>query len=299
MLQWPGFLDRLYDGAMPPILNYYKYDGTKIVSLSDKKSPDGLSGMPLWRSKLHLELYNYAEELGIEFMFDKQAKVYFETEDSGCVIFGDGDAIMVDLVIAADGIGSKSAELIVENPEKPTNSGYAIYRVSFPLDKALEDPTVKSFWGGPEEGVRIFLADGLHIVTAKSTKENRICWMMTHKETEGSASESWSANCPASNALKFVPEKEGWAPCIPALIKATPDNACVNWNLVWRSPQPRWSSPKHRILQLGDAAHPFIPTSGSGAAMAMEDGYSIAACLQLAGRPDKVPLAVQVHNKLR
>lgn len=299
MIHWPGFLNRLYDGAMPSRLTYYKYDGTKIATLSDRKTVDGISGMPLWRSKLHIELYKYVEELEIEFMFDKKATVYFETEDTGCVVFEDGDAIMADFVIAADGITSRSTELIVANPEKPTNSGYAIYRVSFPLDVALKDPVVNEFWGGPDEGVRIFLAESLHIVTAKSREENRICWMMTHRETEGSASEVWSANCPASNALKFVPEEEGWAKYIPALIKSTPDDACVNWNLVWRSPQERWTSPKGRILQLGDACHPFIPTSGSGAVMAMEDGYSIAECLRLAGRKEKVSIAVQVHNKLR
>ena len=32
--------------------------------------------------------------------------------------------------------------------------------------------------------------------------------------------------------------------------------------------------------------------------MAMEDGYSLAACLQVGGK-DRIPLAVKVHNKLR
>jgi hypothetical protein len=32
--------------------------------------------------------------------------------------------------------------------------------------------------------------------------------------------------------------------------------------------------------------------------MALEDGYSLAACLQIAGK-NNIPLAVKVHNHLR
>lgn len=90
--------------------------------------------------------------------------------------------------------------------------------------------------------------------------------MLTHRDDNDSAVEAWSATCPASDALKYLPKST--PAYIPALIKMTPDNRCVNWKLVWRGPQPQWTSPKGRILQLGDACHPFIPTSGSGGTMA-------------------------------
>ncbi len=53
-----------------------------------------------------------------------------------------------------------------------------------------------------------------------------------------------------------------------------------------------------RIAQIGDAAHTLLPTSASGATMAMEDGITLAACLQVSGKDD-VPLAARVYNKLR
>ncbi|UPX11207.1 Salicylate 1-monooxygenase [Ascochyta rabiei] len=67
---------------------------------------------------------------------------------------------------------------------------------------------------------------------------------------------------------------------------------------MWRDLQPQWTSKIGRVVQLGDAAHPFLPTSFSGGTMAMEDAYSLAACLYIAGKKD-VPLAIKVHNKLR
>lgn len=82
------------------------------------------------------------------------------------------------------------------------------------------------------------------------------------------------------------------------IINATPNGTVLEWKLVWRNPQPRWASPGGRVVQIGDAAHPFLPTSASGGTMAMEDAYSLAACLQLAGKND-VPVATKVHNHLR
>ena len=52
------------------------------------------------------------------------------------------------------------------------------------------------------------------------------------------------------------------------------------------------------MVQLGDAAHTFIPSSGNGATQAIEDALSLATCLRLGGK-DHVPTAVKVHVKLR
>ena len=96
-------------------------------------------------------------------------------------------------------------------------------------------------------------------------------------------------------ALQYV---EGWVPWLAELIKATPEMGAVDYKLLWRDPYPTWASPHGRVVQIGDAAHAFLPTSASGATMAMEDAFSLAACLQLGGKSN-VALAVKVHNKLR
>ena len=67
---------------------------------------------------------------------------------------------------------------------------------------------------------------------------------------------------------------------------------------MWRYPQPRWVSPIGRVVQIGDSAPPFLPTSASGGTMAMEDAFSLAACLQLAGKNDAC-LETKLHNHLR
>lgn len=91
---------------------------------------------------------------------------------------------------------------------------------------------------------------------------------------------------------------DGWPDFANLLIKATAKDQIHDFKLMWREPQPCWVSPGGRVVQIGDAAHSFLPSSGNGATQGMEDAVSLAACLRLAGK-DNVPWATRVHNKLR
>jgi len=79
------------------------------------------------------------------------------------------------------------------------------------------------------------------------------------------------------------------------VIATTPPEGIIDWKLMFRNPQPKWVSPLGRVVQVGDAAHTFIPSSGNGATQGMEDA---ATCLELSGS-ENVPLALRVHEKLR
>lgn len=89
---------------------------------------------------------------------------------------------------------------------------------------------------------------------------------------------------------------EGWDPLCKTIVEKTP--SLVDWKLVYRDPLPRLVSEKGRIALLGDAAHPFLPTSTQGATQAMEDGVTIAVCLKRAGKGN-VPAAVRAYQEIR
>lgn len=82
------------------------------------------------------------------------------------------------------------------------------------------------------------------------------------------------------------------------LIRATPDDGIVDWKLMLRDPQPRVASESGRVVQVGDSAHTFLPSSGDGANQAMEDAISLASCLHVGGKSN-IGWAVKIHNKLR
>jgi len=86
----------------------------------------------------------------------------------------------------------------------------------------------------------------------------------------------------------------GWHPQLRRIIGAA--DTCFIWALFDREPLPRWSI--GRITLLGDACHPMYPFMGQGAAQAMEDGATLAACLSAAGGgvPD---VALRRYEELR
>ena len=90
----------------------------------------------------------------------------------------------------------------------------------------------------------------------------------------------------------------GWDESFLAVMRQTPPQSVVDYKIMWRNPSSKWTSPDGLILQLGDSAHSFLPTSANGATQAMEDGISISACLKLAGK-NNIPLATRVHTALR
>lgn len=81
------------------------------------------------------------------------------------------------------------------------------------------------------------------------------------------------------------------------ILSVTP-SPLIDWKLVYRDPLPHWTSPKRRIVIIGDAAHPFLPTSIQGASQSMEDGVTIAVCLTMSGK-GRVPEAVAAFEALR
>jgi 2-polyprenyl-6-methoxyphenol hydroxylase-like FAD-dependent oxidoreductase len=95
--------------------------------------------------------------------------------------------------------------------------------------------------------------------------------------------------------LKVV---EGWDETIRAVISLIPPGVLIDWKLLWRDPVKRWVSETGRIVLIGDAAHPHLPTSGTGATQAIEDGATIGALVEILGA-DKVPLIFRAYEKLR
>ena len=124
---------------------------------------------------------------------------------------------------------------------------------------------------------------------------------MTRDQVTGSEAESWQNTISSSEVLAGldkVPGPEKWAPIFQELVKCTPPNTIINFELLWRDPQPSWASPGGRVIQIGDSAHSYLPSSGNGATQAIEDAVSLASCLQIGGK-ENVSQAVRAHLRMR
>lgn len=121
-------------------------------------------------------------------------------------------------------------------------------------------------------------------------------------QVTGSEAESWDNHIDADeviDAMNDTPDgMPKWSPIFQRLVKCTPRNTIINFDLWWRDPQLNWASPASRVIELGDSAHSFLPSSGNGATQAFEDAVSLASCLQI-GSKENIAQAVNVHKALR
>lgn len=175
--KWPGFMERAREEAVAPVVTMKKFDGTPIGSfpIGDPNDPS----LAIYRSKLHNVLYEYASQLGIPIEFSATATEFFEADDHGGVVLSDGRSLTADVVVAADGVGSKSWALVVGSKEPPISSGFVLYRVTFPVTPALETPVIARELEDYKDRAFLHAGPGAHMVTCKSA--NDICWLLTRR----------------------------------------------------------------------------------------------------------------------
>jgi salicylate hydroxylase len=107
-------------------------------------------------------------------------------------------------------------------------------------------------------------------------------------ERDAWARESWTERGDVADALAAY---AGWHPQVRAILGAV--DAVYLWALFDRAPLERWSL--GRVTLLGDACHAMLPFMAQGAAQAIEDGATLAACLADAD----APAALRRYEELR
>lgn len=145
----PGMVERLEKLNLDPMYTMMTYTGEKLlgpVPLEDGRGVE--SGLFTSRFGLQQLLYDYVVSLGVEVHFDKRVEFVYEnpeTKKGGCVT-RTGEKFEADLLVAADGIGSKSSNLVLGSRQRTfaTSSGYAMYHATYPTGKFPPQPSQNS-----------------------------------------------------------------------------------------------------------------------------------------------------------
>ncbi|WIM97883.1 FAD-dependent monooxygenase [Actinoplanes oblitus] len=175
----------------------------------------------------------------------------------------DADA---DVLIGADGIHSPVRAALF-GPEEPRFTGCVAYRGLVPADRVRHLPlevTVDAWLGPGRHFVHYFVSGG------------RVLNFVAVIEQDAWTHESWTDRGDPADALAAF---DGWHPQVREILRAV-DETFV-WALFDRAPLHRWS--RGRVTLLGDACHAMLPFMAQGAAQAIEDGATLAACLAGAG----------------
>ncbi|KAK2611791.1 hypothetical protein N8I77_005115 [Diaporthe amygdali] len=317
---WPDMQHDLETDQVHVDLTYETHDGKHIFgpttpSFNDPEHLAGRKGPSLAAAQIRHKFFRMflrqVARIGLRIEYGAQVRDYFDDEvaGKGGVILapkkGSGETIVrvADIVVAADGIRSRSETLISGSPEPQptTSSGMSIYRCSYPRSLAMKDPVVRQRWADADsKSWEFWLGPGMYMGIFMSPE--LVAWGFTpREEPEGDdATESWEPDVdPETVADMMVSAAPDWHPAVAALVRTAPRGAVVHWPLLWRNLRRTWTSHGGRVVQVGDSAHTFTPTSGNGATQALEDAITLATCLQLGGSPRSAGTAARVYNLLR
>jgi len=301
LAKWPGVMAKL-DPLVHRAEEFHYHDWTgRFVSTQSFVEEHKAWGKRIngHRGEIHNVVYQHAAvERRVDIRLGKNVVRYFEDEkmEMAGVETEDGEVFTADLVLAAEGVRSRARGLVLGMEDMPRASGYAVFRAWFSSEEILANPRTRFLVekGDTHNG---WIGQDVHFLVASIKNGKEISWVCTHKD-DGKIEESWQFPGKVEDVLKVVREEDGWDPVVLDLVKATPPDRLFDYKLVFRDPLPTFISPCARTVLIGDAAHPFLPTSIQGASQAMEDGVVMAACLDRAGK-EKVTEAVRVWERIR
>jgi 2-polyprenyl-6-methoxyphenol hydroxylase-like FAD-dependent oxidoreductase len=244
------------------------------------------------RAEIHEAVYRHALARGIDVRLGQNVGDYFETDTAAGVVCN-GEKLTADCVFAAEGVKSRGRKIVLGFEDRPQASGYAVYRAWMMSDELAKMERTKHMVDGKDTH-NGWIGEDKHFLAASIKNGKEFSWVLTHKD-DADIDESWSF---PGNKDDVIANLKGWDPTVHDIVQATPPDALVDYKLVFRDPLPTFISPKARIALIGDAAHPFLPTSIQGASQSMEDGVALAICLEKSGK-DKVPQAIRAYEAIR
>ncbi|MEV0447002.1 FAD-dependent monooxygenase [Streptomyces sp. NPDC050600] len=170
---------------------------------------------------------------------------------------GPDGSLEADLVVAADGVGSRLRGALFPGHPGPVHSGSTVLRAvtERPVDLRTD---FELTWGHGAEFGHIAFADG------------RAEWHAVLNSPAGVRHEDPLAVL----RRRFA----GWHAPVPGLLAATRPEAVLHHDIAeLATPLPSFVA--GRVVLLGDAAHAMTPNLGQGACQALEDAVVLAAAL--------------------
>lgn len=227
------------------------------------------------RKILHELMFEEAQKLKIPYRMGLTVAEIENGESGVKVTFTDGTKGTYDILVASDGIYSKTRNMIFGQME-PRYMGLSVWRYPFPRHKNLD--TGYMYYGRRSK-----------IGLIPMSEDSMYMFMVT---AEGDDPALAHGNL-ASMMREYMDEFPAEIP--KDLAPQITENDLVNYRPleVLHLPAPWY---KNRVIIIGDAAHATVPQLGSGAALAIEDAVVLAEELQNASG---IPIAFEAFMNRR
>jgi 2-polyprenyl-6-methoxyphenol hydroxylase-like FAD-dependent oxidoreductase len=251
-------------------------DGTVMMAVPPPENPAPIqSGGGIMRPILHEIMSAKVRQSGVEVVLGVEPVSFEQAGGPVTVAFSDGQSETFDLVVAADGIQSKTRRALLPHAEGPRFTGQGCWRIV--ADRPEGVNCTQMYLGGPVKlGLNPVSQDKVYLFILEHVPHNP--W---HEEHE---------------MLPHVAQLlEPFGGDIGRIRSNLGPESLVNYRpLEWQLlPQP-WH--QGRIVFIGDAAHATTPHMASGAGLAAEDGLVLA---EEVARTDDVEQALAAFAERR
>jgi 6-hydroxynicotinate 3-monooxygenase len=238
--------------------------GDPIFALPLGETAKAVYGAPyvtVRRGDLHAALMSGLAPASV--LFGKRLVGLEPLAETTRIIFADGSSAEAHAVIGADGLRSKSREILY-GYERPSFSGQVAFRTSFPraLLQGLPVEDLTKWWA-PDKFVLAYFLDAAKEVYYFAAMTPQAEWPHEASSVQGDLEEMLTI---------FA----GFEPLVQRILRTATD--ATKWALFERPPTFVWG--EGRVVLMGDACHPMRPHMAQGAAMALEDAAVLARCLQ-------------------
>jgi 2-polyprenyl-6-methoxyphenol hydroxylase-like FAD-dependent oxidoreductase len=197
------------------------------------------------------------------------------TRNGADLEFADGTSIGGDVVIGADGVGSVIRRRFHPHEAPPRPSGY----------HALRGVTRNAAHHLGDADAVVYLGDGVEAGLAKASASAVYWYVSLVDELAGNDTDPRTilGRCARGLDRRFA-----------AVADQTASDDLRFERLFTRAPIAAWGDGP--VTLLGDAAHPVLPHTAQGAALALEDAVALGLALSHAGEPAP---ALRLYERVR
>ncbi|NUO57513.1 MAG: FAD-dependent monooxygenase [Hamadaea sp.] len=230
-----------------------------------ERTADGLTSRTLRRTDLYTALRDEALRRGVPIEYGKRLVTTERTSDGVTAVFADGSRFTADILVGADGLLSRTRELIDPAAPKPRyvpllNTG-GFTRAAVPGDPG----TMVMYFGRDAFFCHMLAPDGVVWWFANVPQVREL----SPAELAAITPDQWRRRLIETFAVDTTPAR--------AVVEAT-EQIAQPWNTYDFPSVPTWHG--DRMVLVGDAAHAASPTSGQGASLAIEDALVLAKSLR-------------------
>ncbi len=260
-------------GAVVHTFELRRVDGALLKRVRFRTAaPDSLSVVTL-RPALHGALLGAVPAASL--LLGHEVRGLVTNADTAVVTLADGRTLEAEIVIGADGVGSIVRRHLHPSEPPPARSGY----------QALRGVTRGAAEAIAPVDAAIYLGDGIEAGFARASATD-VYWYLSLVDElvpAGAGPAEVLDRCTAA-----------MDPRVARIARAAlPDDMRLE-PLYRRDPIARWGV--GRVTLLGDAAHPVLPHTAQGAALALEDAVALGLAVE---RPADPAMALRLYEDVR